>query len=207
MNGHSVVFRSNKNGPGLKIAIFSGMPEFLYMMRQDEFSARSRIAVIIPTFNAARHWAALSAGIRAQSVEADQVIVIDSSSSDGTADLARHDSFTVIEISPRDFNHGGTRQMGADLPSEPTSWFTLHRTLCCLERTHSRTLCARLKMRRLGRPTGGSFRGRRRARSRPMHGISIIRRRRAYDRGRHGGRWDSSPSFFRMHSERTGAVP
>ncbi|MGA8742949.1 MAG: glycosyltransferase [Terracidiphilus sp.] len=92
------------------------------MMEQEESgirgsalsSASGRVAVIIPTFNAARHWAALSAGIRAQSLEADQVIVIDSSSSDGTADLARRDSFTVIEISPRDFNHGGTRQMGAD---------------------------------------------------------------------------------------------
>lgn len=93
------------------------------MMRQDDsadgapamLSTRGRVAVIIPTFNAARYWAALSAGIRAQSLAADQVIVIDSSSSDGTANLARRDAFTVIEISPTDFNHGGTRQMGAEI--------------------------------------------------------------------------------------------
>jgi rhamnosyltransferase len=72
------------------------------------------IAVIIPTCNAARYWPELSEGIRTQSLAPDQVIVIDSSSSDGTADLARKDGFTVLEISPRDFNHGGTRQMGAD---------------------------------------------------------------------------------------------
>jgi rhamnosyltransferase len=78
-------------------------------------SAGDRVAVIIPTFNAARYWDALSAGIRAQSLASDEVIVIDSSSSDGTADLARRDGFTVIEIPSRDFNHGGTRQMGAEL--------------------------------------------------------------------------------------------
>ena len=43
------------------------------------------------------------------------MIVIDSSSSDGTADLARKDGFSVVEISSKDFNHGGTRQMGAEL--------------------------------------------------------------------------------------------
>jgi rhamnosyltransferase len=44
----------------------------------------------------------------------DQKIVIDSSSQDGTAELARRDGFEVLEITPQEFNHGGTRQMGAD---------------------------------------------------------------------------------------------
>ncbi|MGC1424848.1 MAG: glycosyltransferase [Terracidiphilus sp.] len=79
-----------------------------------KLSLGDRVAVIIPTFNAARHWAALSAGIRAQSLVPDQVVVIDSSSSDGTAELARRDGFEVIVISPQDFNHGGTRQTGAE---------------------------------------------------------------------------------------------
>ena len=77
-------------------------------------SAQNRIAVIIPTFNAARYWAGLSEGIRAQRLVPDRAIVIDSSSTDGTAELARRDGFEVVEISPREFNHGGTRQMGAD---------------------------------------------------------------------------------------------
>jgi len=81
-----------------------------------ETAARRRagVAVVIPTFNAARHWPKLSEGIRSQSLVPDEVIVIDSSSTDGTADLARKNAFTVLEIAPRDFNHGGTRQMGAD---------------------------------------------------------------------------------------------
>jgi len=75
---------------------------------------RNRIAVIIPTYKAARYWQALSAGIRAQSLNPARVIVIDSSSNDGTTELARSDGFEVLEISPQEFNHGGTRQMGAD---------------------------------------------------------------------------------------------
>src|SRR5579872_2483234 len=74
-----------------------------------------QVAVIIPTYNAARYWDALSVGIRAQSFMPERMIVIDSSSVDGTADFARRDGFTVVEISPKDFNHGGTRQMGAEL--------------------------------------------------------------------------------------------
>jgi len=45
----------------------------------------------------------------------DQVFVIDSTSSDGTPDLARRDGFTVVQIPSSDFNHGGTRQLGAEL--------------------------------------------------------------------------------------------
>jgi len=80
--------------------------------------AGNRIAVIIPTYNAAQYWAGLSAGIRAQSLTPDRVMVIDSSSKDGTGELARRDGFEVLEISPREFNHGGTRQMGADYAAD-----------------------------------------------------------------------------------------
>ena len=81
-------------------------------------NARS-VALIIPTYNAARYWAALSAGIRAQSLVPDRVIVIDSSSSDGTADLATQRRIHGCRDSqPKDFNHGGTRQMGAELAED-----------------------------------------------------------------------------------------
>lgn len=75
---------------------------------------RNRIAVVIPTYNAAQYWPALSEGIRSQSLKPDRVIVIDSSSSDGTAELARADGFEVVTIASSAFNHGGTRQMGAE---------------------------------------------------------------------------------------------
>jgi len=80
----------------------------------NQVPAGQRVALIIPTYNAGPYWDALSAGIAAQSFVPDRKIVIDSSSQDGTAELARRDGFEVLEISPRDFNHVGTGQMGAD---------------------------------------------------------------------------------------------
>lgn len=88
------------------------------MKGPDVAAMRRPFAVIIPTFNAARYWPALSEGIQKQSLAPDRVIVIDSSSSDGTPDLAKGDGFQVIEISSKDFNHGGTRQLGAELAED-----------------------------------------------------------------------------------------
>ena len=85
---------------------------------QETELADQRVAVIVPTFQAARYWPELSKGIRAQSLKPNRVIVIDSSSNDGTAELARQDGFEVVEIASRDFNHGGTRQMGADYAAD-----------------------------------------------------------------------------------------
>ena len=80
--------------------------------------AQHRIEVIIPTYNAARYWKALSTGIRAQSLKPARVIVIDSASKDGTAELARNDGFEVLPLTPQQFNHGGTRQMGAEYAAD-----------------------------------------------------------------------------------------
>ena len=71
------------------------------------------IAVIIPTLNAGPDWETLLLAIRRQSLQPDDVIVIDSSSTDGTAERARAAGFTVIEISRGTFSHGGTRQAAA----------------------------------------------------------------------------------------------
>ena len=73
-----------------------------------------RIALIIPTHNASRHWENLCSGIRMQSVSPHQIIIIDSSSKDGTVDLARNAGFTVVEIDSKEFDHGGTRQLAAE---------------------------------------------------------------------------------------------
>jgi len=85
---------------------------------QDGSFTQGRVALIIPTFNAARHWPAFMQGFRAQTLVPDQVIVIDSSSSDDTPRLARSEGFSVFEIPSKDFSHGGTRQMGAELAAD-----------------------------------------------------------------------------------------
>ncbi|HVN92344.1 MAG TPA: glycosyltransferase family 2 protein [Terracidiphilus sp.] len=71
------------------------------------------VALIILTLNAASHWEELSRGIERQSLAPDDVLVIDSASTDGTADRARDAGFRVIEIGRGAFSHGGTRQTAA----------------------------------------------------------------------------------------------
>jgi rhamnosyltransferase len=72
-----------------------------------------KVALIIPTWNASPHWQSLVEGISRQSLAPDRVIVIDSSSTDGTAARARDIGFTVIQIDRSAFNHGATRQAAA----------------------------------------------------------------------------------------------
>jgi rhamnosyltransferase len=89
------------------------------MVRAEEEPARGiaespRVALIIPTYNASRHWQPLYDGIRSQSVSPHQIVVIDSSSTDRTEVDARSAGFTVVRIDGRDFNHGGTRQLAAE---------------------------------------------------------------------------------------------
>ena len=69
-----------------------------------------QLAILIPTSNAAADWNDLAAGILAQGLPPRQVVIIDSSSTDGTPDLARQAGFHVVTIHRKDFNHGGTRQ-------------------------------------------------------------------------------------------------
>jgi rhamnosyltransferase len=76
-----------------------------------------RVALIIPTFNAAPHWEALYEGIRIQNLAPHAVIVVDSSSTDGAPRLARDAGFTVLEIAKQEFNHGATRQFAAEYAS------------------------------------------------------------------------------------------
>ena len=67
------------------------------------------VSVIIPTWKGARYLPALIAGLRSQSLPPDEIVVIDSSSPDGSADLARTLGCTVEVIPQSEFNHGGTR--------------------------------------------------------------------------------------------------
>jgi rhamnosyltransferase len=72
------------------------------------------IAVVVPTLNAAAEWPLFSTPLLA-SVPADRVLVLDSSSADGTAELARAAGFRIHVVERAGFNHGGTRQLAAEL--------------------------------------------------------------------------------------------
>lgn len=75
----------------------------------------SGVAVVIPTRNARSDWARLVTGLKQQGIPNAQILVIDSSSEDGTAELAAAAGFRVHMIERREFNHGGTRQQGVRL--------------------------------------------------------------------------------------------
>ncbi len=73
------------------------------------------VSLIIPTLDAEPHLPALRQALDAQRRPPDEVVVIDSSSADGTADLCRRYDWRVHVIDRRDFDHGGTRNLGASL--------------------------------------------------------------------------------------------
>ena len=76
-----------------------------------------KYCVIVPTLNAAADWPRFAPPLLA-SVEPEQVLIVDSSSTDDTVDLARAAGFRVHIIRRAEFNHGGTRQLAADLPTD-----------------------------------------------------------------------------------------
>lgn len=71
-----------------------------------------KISVVIPTLNASAQIDSLLSRIMDQTQKPDEIIVVDSESSDETALLAAaHPLTRVIKIKRADFNHGGTRDM------------------------------------------------------------------------------------------------
>jgi rhamnosyltransferase len=77
-----------------------------------------RFTVCIPTLNAGRHWPEFWDALRKQTIQPEEVIVLDSHSTDGTADLAKSSGARVVHIERGQFRHGGTRQLGAELAGD-----------------------------------------------------------------------------------------
>jgi rhamnosyltransferase len=73
------------------------------------------ITVSVPTLNAEKTWPAFFRMLSSQRRLPSEVLVLDSSSTDGTADLARRDGCRVVTIPRAEFRHGGTRQIAAEL--------------------------------------------------------------------------------------------
>ena len=76
-----------------------------------------RISVIIPTLNANTYLSTLVSTLRKQTLFPSEIIVIDSASSDQTVDTAAEMGCIVKVIERKEFNHGGTRNLGAKLSS------------------------------------------------------------------------------------------
>lgn len=89
------------------------IPEALQRINQGV--DRSKVAVVVPTCNASKCWTDLSHGLRLQGLPSAQILIVDSSSDDGTFELAKAEGYQVFRIDRRDFNHGGTRKLALDL--------------------------------------------------------------------------------------------
>jgi len=74
----------------------------------------SDVAVMVPTYQGGQDWLQWIDHYQRLRYRPAEVLVIDSGSHDGTAEAAQAAGFTVQHIDSRDFNHGATRQQGAD---------------------------------------------------------------------------------------------
>lgn len=72
-----------------------------------------RVSVIIPTLNPGNGAPKLINALRRQRIQPLEIVVIDSASIDGSPQHWRDAGFKVLVIARSDFNHGGTRNMGA----------------------------------------------------------------------------------------------
>jgi len=75
--------------------------------------ARPSVSLIVPTWRAGRWLPRLLQALRAQTQPPGEILVIDSASDDGTAQLAREAGCRVEVIAQESFNHGATRNQAA----------------------------------------------------------------------------------------------
>ena len=76
-----------------------------------------KISVIIPTFQARNHLPKLLSSLSNQSTPPDEIVIVDSSSTDDTLKLEALKHCVVEVIAQKEFSHGGTRNRGARLAS------------------------------------------------------------------------------------------
>lgn len=70
------------------------------------------ISVIIPTLNAEREIEALLTALDRQSIQPNEILIVDSASDDRTVEIVqKHERVRLLEIDRQNFNHGTTRDM------------------------------------------------------------------------------------------------
>jgi rhamnosyltransferase len=69
------------------------------------------ISIVIPAFRAGETFAAVLDALKAQSLNADEIVIADSESDDGTRECAERHGCRVMTIKRSDFDHGRTRNL------------------------------------------------------------------------------------------------
>lgn len=77
-----------------------------------------KTALCIPTLNAGPFASRLLDSIQRQHIQPDQIIIVDSGSSDGSIEQFRDAGLRVEAIPGEQFDHGATRQFAADLAGD-----------------------------------------------------------------------------------------
>jgi rhamnosyltransferase len=67
--------------------------------------------IVIPTYNAGGYWERLQSALEQQGLSKDQILIVDSSSSDNTRDMVQRAGYRLKKIPTESFRHGATRQM------------------------------------------------------------------------------------------------
>jgi rhamnosyltransferase len=75
------------------------------------------VSIVIPTLNAARYLSDQLDSLRRQTLQPREVLIIDSSSTDATVELAAEHGCRIQVIDRSTFDHGGTRNVGAGMTS------------------------------------------------------------------------------------------
>jgi rhamnosyltransferase len=78
------------------------------------YDPENKVGVLVLTLNAAQHLRRCLEPVLQSSLR-PKVLVIDSSSTDGTRDIAARLGVQVMKIKPNEFNHGATREQGRKL--------------------------------------------------------------------------------------------
>jgi rhamnosyltransferase len=72
-----------------------------------------KISIIIPTLNASNYIHRLLEMLKNQSIEYGQLLIIDSTSTDNTVEIAKSHGAEITTIPRNEFDHGGTRNLAA----------------------------------------------------------------------------------------------
>jgi rhamnosyltransferase len=75
------------------------------------------ISIIIPTYNGQKHIKELILSLKQQTILPIEIVIVDSTSTDLTVEYAQSSGCKVTFVDMKDFDHGGTRNLGSEIAS------------------------------------------------------------------------------------------